>query len=62
MIKKGIGMACMFYPNGSTGKANPAGVFIKMNHDGTAVVNVGATDIGQGSISEIGRASCRERV
>ncbi len=46
MIKKGIGMACMFYPNGSTGKANPAGVFIKMNHDGTAVVNVG----------EIGRA------
>ena len=26
MIKKGIGMACMFYPNGSTGKANPAGV------------------------------------
>lgn len=49
MIKKGRGMACMFYPNGSTGKANPTGAFIKINHDGTAVLNIGATDIGQGS-------------
>lgn len=49
MKKRGKGIACMFYPNGSTGKPNPAGAFIKINHDGTAVLNMGATDIGQGS-------------
>lgn len=49
MKKRGKGIACMFYPNGSTGKANPTGAFIKINHDGTAMLNIGATDIGQGS-------------
>ncbi len=49
MKKRGKGIACMFYPNGSTGKPNPAGAFIKVNHDGTVVLNVGAMDIGQGS-------------
>ena len=49
MKKRGKGIACMFYPNGSTGKANASSAFLKVNHDGTAVLYMGATDIGQGS-------------
>ena len=49
MKKRGKGIACMFYPNGSTGKANASSAFLKVNHDGTAVLYIGATDIGQGS-------------
>ncbi|HHW05972.1 MAG TPA: molybdopterin-dependent oxidoreductase [Clostridia bacterium] len=49
MKKRGKGIACMFYPIASTAKASPGGVFLKVNHDGTATVIVGAVDWGQGS-------------
>lgn len=47
--KRGRGMACMFYPVGSTAQANPTSAVIKVNHDGTVTVFVGAVDEGQGS-------------
>jgi CO/xanthine dehydrogenase Mo-binding subunit len=47
--RKGRGMACMFYPSGSTAQANPTAGVIKVSHDGTATVFVGAVDEGQGS-------------
>lgn len=49
MKKRGRGCACMFYPVGSTAKANPTAAVIKVNHDGTVTVFVGVSDIGQGS-------------
>lgn len=49
MKKKGKGIACMYYPVGSTGKPNASGAFIKMHNDGTVMVSIGAVDEGQGS-------------
>ena len=49
MKKRGRGIACMYYPNGSTGKPNPSACHIKINNDGTVVGYVGAVDEGQGS-------------
>ena len=49
MLRKGKGVACMFYPIGYTEYPNPSSAFMKVNVDGSAVVYTGATDIGQGS-------------
>ena len=49
MKKRGKGIAAMFYPIGATSNPNSAGASIKVNMDGSAVLYVGATDIGQGS-------------
>ena len=49
MKKKGKGMACMIYPMDAANKSSSTGVFVKMNHDGTAVIFSGSTDLGQGS-------------
>lgn len=49
MKKRGIGIACMFYPIGFTSYPNPGSAFVKINQDGTVIVYTGATDIGQGS-------------
>jgi len=46
---RGKGIACMIYPMDPSNKSSSTGVFIKMNHDGTAVVYNGSTDLGQGS-------------
>lgn len=49
MIKRGKGVACMFYPIGFTEYPNPSSAFMKVEIDGSAVLLSGATDIGQGS-------------
>ena len=49
MIRKGKGVACMFYPVGFTEYPNPSSAFMKVETDGSAVLFTGATDIGQGS-------------
>ena len=49
-IKKGIGMACFSYKTGVWPiQIENASCRIMMNEDGTATVQVGATEIGQGS-------------
>ena len=49
-IKKGIGMACFSYKTGVWPiQVENASCRIVMNEDGTAVIQVGATEIGQGS-------------
>ncbi|MEW5783948.1 MAG: molybdopterin cofactor-binding domain-containing protein [Bacillota bacterium] len=53
MKKKGRGMAVMYYPVGPTGKPNPSGTFLKVNHDGTVIAQIGAVDKGQGLITVI---------
>jgi len=47
--KKGYGIGCIFYGIGNTGTPNPAGAFVDILEDGTAVVLTGCADIGQGS-------------
>lgn len=49
MKKRGKGIAAMFYPIGATSNPNSSGASIKVNMDGSAVLYIGATDIGQGS-------------
>lgn len=49
MKKRGIGMACMYFGMGNTGKPNPSSAFVEVLEDGTCVVMCGAADIGQGS-------------
>jgi len=48
-IKVGRGMAFLFYPIGTTEKANPSVALVKMNPDGTVIVHVGILDVGQGA-------------
>ena len=44
MIKRGRGMACMWYPIGFTVAANPSAATVKVNTDGTATVLTGTVD------------------
>ena len=60
MKKQGKGVAGMFYPIGTTASANPASAFIKVNPDGTAVLYVGTTDIGQGSVTVLAQIAAEE--
>ena len=48
-IKRGKGIACMFYPIGLTEKQNASAAIIKVNFDGTLNVHIGALDVGQGA-------------
>jgi len=49
MKKRGWGLGCMWYGIGNTGVANPAGAFVELLDDGTAILLTGCADIGQGS-------------
>lgn len=60
MKKRGKGIACMYYPIGSTGKPNPGSAMIKVNHDGTVIVYVGAVDEGQGSTTALAQIVAEE--
>jgi CO/xanthine dehydrogenase Mo-binding subunit len=51
MKKRGKGIACMYYPMGSTGKANPGSAIIRINHDGTVTASIGTVDEGQGAVT-----------
>lgn len=65
MKVRGRGVACMFYGIGNTGQANPSSAFVEVLNDGTAIVSVGAVDIGQGSntiLSQIAAESLGLRV
>ena len=55
MIKRGRGMACMWYPIGFTVAANPSAATVKVNTDGTATVLTGTVETGQGALTVLGQ-------
>jgi CO/xanthine dehydrogenase Mo-binding subunit len=60
MKKRGKGIAAMFYPIGFTSYPNPGAAFVKVNQDGTAVLYIGAPDIGQGSDTIMAQIAAEE--
>ena len=57
MIKRGRGMACMWYPIGFTVAANPSAATVKVNTDGTATVLTGTVETGQGALTVLGQVA-----
>lgn len=49
MKKRGIGMANVIYPMDPANRSSATGVFVRVCHDGSAIIFSGATDLGQGS-------------
>lgn len=49
MKKRGIGIANVIYPMDAANKSSATAVFVKINHDGSAILYSGCTDLGQGS-------------
>lgn len=49
MKKKGVGVACVIYPMDPANKSSSTAIFVKIQHDGSAVIYSGCTDLGQGS-------------
>ena len=48
-LRRGAGIACMWYGIGNTGMSNPSVMEMGIGRDGRAVLFSGAVDIGQGS-------------
>lgn len=48
-IKRGLGLACLWYGVGNTSHSNPSWAEVRRAVDGTWEVRTGAVDIGQGS-------------
>ncbi len=48
-LRRGAGIACMWYGIGNTSLANPSEMVVGITRDGRAVLFSGAVDIGQGS-------------
>ena len=48
-LRRGVGIACMWYGIGNTSLANPSEMVMGITRDGRAVLFSGAVDIGQGS-------------
>ena len=59
MIKRGRGMACMWYPIGFTVAANPSAATVKVNTDGTATVLTGTVETGQGALTVLGQIAAQ---
>lgn len=60
MMRTGQGIACMWYPIGFTGAANPSSAVVKVNEDGTATVLTGTVEVGQGSLTVLGQIAAQE--
>jgi CO/xanthine dehydrogenase Mo-binding subunit len=60
MIKRGRGIACMWYPVGFTVSANPSMVTVKVNEDGTAILISGTVETGQGSKTVLAQIAAEE--
>ena len=48
-LRRGAGIACMWYGCGNTSMSNPSSMRVTLSRDGTVVFRNGAQDIGQGS-------------
>ena len=51
MIRRGRGMACMWYPIGFTVAANPSAATVKVNTDGTATPLTWTVETDQGNVT-----------
>jgi len=60
MIRKGRGMACMWYPIGFTVLANPSAATVTVCEDGTATLQTGTVETGQGSLTVLGQICAEE--
>lgn len=60
MKKKGKGIACMIYPMDPSGKSSASAAIVRVNHDGTAYVFIGAPDLGQGSTTVMAQIAAEE--
>ena len=60
MKKRGTGAGCMWYGIGNTALPNPAGAFIELLDDGSAIVLSGCADIGQGSNTVLAQIAAEE--
>lgn len=60
MKKRGRGIACMWYPIGFTVTANPGAATVRMNEDGTVIVQNGTVEIGQGSLTVLAQIAAEE--
>lgn len=49
MIARGIGIANVIYPMDAANQSSATAVFVKIQHDGSAILYNGSTDLGQGS-------------
>ena len=49
IVKRGVGVACMWYGIGNTGMSNPSTMRLGLARDGRITLYSGAVDIGQGS-------------
>jgi nicotinate dehydrogenase medium molybdopterin subunit len=59
MIKRGRGMACMWYPIGFTVAANASAATVKVNTDGTATLLTGTVETGQGALTVLGQIAAQ---
>jgi CO/xanthine dehydrogenase Mo-binding subunit/aerobic-type carbon monoxide dehydrogenase small subunit (CoxS/CutS family) len=48
-LRRGVGIACMWYGIGNTGMSNPSEMVIGVTGEGRVILYSGAVDIGQGS-------------
>ncbi len=48
-LRRGLGIACMWYGLGNTSMSNPSGMEVALSRDGRVILYNGAVDIGQGS-------------
>lgn len=60
MIKKGRGVASMWYGVGNTGLPNPAAAFVEVLPDASVNLMVGCADIGQGSTTVMAQIAAEE--
>ena len=60
MKKRGCGLACMWYPVGFTVSANPSAATIKVNEDGTVILQTGTVETGQGSLTVLAQIAAEE--
>lgn len=49
MIKRGQGIACIYFGMGNTARPNPSSAYVELLEDGSCLVRCGAADLGQGS-------------
>jgi CO/xanthine dehydrogenase Mo-binding subunit len=58
--RKGIGVGTMWYGVGNTGHPNPAGAFVELLDDGSALVLTSCAEIGQGSDTVLAQIAAEE--
>jgi CO/xanthine dehydrogenase Mo-binding subunit len=59
-VRRGVGIASMFYGIGNTGMQNPATAEIELDRAGIITLFTGATDIGQGSSTVLAQIAAEE--